>query len=70
MKMRIDSKDFRVRAGEKVQLKQWPTRIKPCHKSKAHYKEILADVEERRQWKHYQKAYEACLSATSTAIAP
>ncbi len=29
-----------------------------------------ADVEERKLWKHYMKAYEACLGATSTRYAP
>jgi polyphosphate kinase 2 (PPK2 family) len=30
----------------------------------------VADVEERKFWKHYMKAYEDCLSATSTKDAP
>jgi PPK2 family polyphosphate:nucleotide phosphotransferase len=30
----------------------------------------LADVHERKYWKHYMKAYEACLNATSTHHAP
>jgi PPK2 family polyphosphate:nucleotide phosphotransferase len=34
------------------------------------WKFSLADVEERKFWKHYMKAYEACLSATSTKEAP
>ncbi len=29
-----------------------------------------ADIEERRYWQQYMQAYEACLSATSTTIAP
>ena len=29
-----------------------------------------ADIEERKYWKQYRKAYEACLSATSTRDAP
>ena len=29
-----------------------------------------ADIQERKFWKDYMKAYEACLSATSTAKAP
>jgi len=41
--MKINSKHFQVRAGEKVKLKQWPTRVKPCYKSKEHYKELLAE---------------------------
>lgn len=40
--MKINSKHFRIRAGEKVDLKQWPTRVKPFYKSKEHYKKILA----------------------------
>ncbi len=34
------------------------------------WKFSMADVEERRYWKQYMKAYEACLSATSTASSP
>ena len=34
------------------------------------WKFSLADIGERKLWDHYQKAYEACLSATSTASAP
>ena len=41
--MKINSDDFRVRAGEKVKLKKWPTRIKQCYRSKEHYKEILGE---------------------------
>jgi hypothetical protein len=29
MKMKINSKDFRVREGDKVNLKKWPTAVKP-----------------------------------------
>ena len=29
-----------------------------------------ADIEERKFWKEYMKAYEKCLSATSTSDAP
>jgi PPK2 family polyphosphate:nucleotide phosphotransferase len=35
-------KDFRVREGEKVVLKKWPTRVKPVFESKEDYKEMLA----------------------------
>ena len=34
------------------------------------WKFSLADIHERKYWKHYMKAYEACLSATSTHHAP
>lgn len=41
--MKIHVKGFRVREGEKVKLKKWPTKIHPVYKSKEHYKEVLAD---------------------------
>jgi len=45
--MKIDIKEFRVPAGEKVKLKKWATNIKPLYKSDKHYKELLtADVGE------------------------
>jgi len=34
------------------------------------WKFSLADIHERKYWKHYQKAYEDCLNATSTRHAP
>lgn len=34
------------------------------------WKFSIADVNERKFWKQYMKAYEACLSATSTSHAP
>jgi polyphosphate kinase 2 (PPK2 family) len=37
---------------------------------KKNWKVNLADIEERKFWKHYMKAYETCLSATSTRVAP
>ena len=44
--MKINSKDFRVR-GEKVNLKKWPTIIKPFCKSKKQYKELLEEHVEK-----------------------
>jgi len=45
--MKIKSKDFRVQEGEKVKLKQWPTRVQPFYKSKKRYKKLLGEhVEE------------------------
>jgi PPK2 family polyphosphate:nucleotide phosphotransferase len=41
--MRIKTEDFRVREGEAVDLKKWPTRVDPVYKSKAVYKALLAD---------------------------
>jgi len=40
--MRIDVDRFRVRPGERVRLKQAPTRVQPCYASKADYQERLA----------------------------
>jgi PPK2 family polyphosphate:nucleotide phosphotransferase len=41
--MAIHSKYFRVRAGEKVKLKKWPTRIKPSYHSTGQYQAILSE---------------------------
>ena len=39
--MKIDSKDFRVRPGKKVDLGKWPTRVRPYYGSKKDYLETL-----------------------------
>jgi len=39
--MKIKFKDYRVREGEKVKLKRWPTRVKPLYASKRQYQELL-----------------------------
>jgi PPK2 family polyphosphate:nucleotide phosphotransferase len=45
--MKINSKDFRVPAGQKVNLKKWPTLVKPVYKSKKAYAKLLQNqVEE------------------------
>jgi PPK2 family polyphosphate:nucleotide phosphotransferase len=41
MKKKINSRDFRVRHGEKVKLREWPTRVKPFCKSKKQYQKLL-----------------------------
>ena len=41
--MKINSKDFLVRPGGKVNLKKWPTNIKPIFKSKDQYHQILGE---------------------------
>ena len=41
MRMKINSKDFRVRHGEKVKLREWPTRVKPFCNSKKQYQKLL-----------------------------
>jgi len=56
MTTNISSKDFRVPPGEKVDLREWPTMVKPFCKSKKSYKKLLKDqVEELRslQRLHY-----------------
>jgi len=41
--VKIDSKDFRVREGDKVDLKKWPTKVDPVYKSKEQYQKILEE---------------------------
>jgi len=41
MTMKIDSKDFRVDPGDKIELRKWPTIVKPFCKSKKRYKKLL-----------------------------
>jgi PPK2 family polyphosphate:nucleotide phosphotransferase len=43
MKTKIDSKDFRVRPGEKVQLNECPTIVKPYCKTKKQYQKLLEE---------------------------
>jgi PPK2 family polyphosphate:nucleotide phosphotransferase len=43
MKMKINSKDFRVRPREKVKLSEWPTTVKPFCKSKKRYQKLLGE---------------------------
>jgi PPK2 family polyphosphate:nucleotide phosphotransferase len=42
MNMKINSKDFRVREGDEVNLRKWPTIIDPICKSKERYQKLLA----------------------------
>jgi PPK2 family polyphosphate:nucleotide phosphotransferase len=41
--MHIESKEFRVAEGDKVDLDKWPTVVKPVYKSKAQYQKLLED---------------------------
>ena len=41
--MKINSKDFRVQPGEKVEIGQWPTIVKPICKSKKRYHKLLQE---------------------------
>jgi len=43
MKTKIESKDFRVRPGEKVELNECPTIVKPYCKSKKQYQKLLEE---------------------------
>ena len=57
--MKIGTNDFRVIAGDKVELKKWPRRVKPFYKSKEQYQEMLSE--------HIQKlsAQQSLLYATN-----
>lgn len=39
--MKINSKDFRVRKGQEVNLRRWRTNVEPVYKSKEHYQQLL-----------------------------
>ena len=39
--MKIKSKDFRVPPGKRLDLKQWPTRVKPVYSSKKNYHNLV-----------------------------
>jgi hypothetical protein len=43
MKMKINSKDFRVRPGEKVKLEEWPTTVRPICGTKNRYQKLLGE---------------------------
>lgn len=58
---------FFLHLSKEEQRKRFLDRIDEPTKN---WKLSLADIEERRLWKHYMKAYEACLTATSTRVAP
>jgi PPK2 family polyphosphate:nucleotide phosphotransferase len=57
MKMKINSRNFRMRPGAKVQLTEWPTIVKPFCKSKKEYRELLREhVEELSSLQHLHYA--------------
>ena len=58
---------FYLHLSKEEQRKRFLQRIDEPEKN---WKFSLADVEERKFWKQYMKAYEECLSATSTRDAP
>jgi polyphosphate kinase 2 (PPK2 family) len=41
--VRITSKDLRVREGDAVNLRKWPTNVDPVYRSKEHYNKLLAE---------------------------
>ena len=41
--MKIQTKNFRVSEGDKVDLDKWPTKVDPVYKSKGQYKKLLDD---------------------------
>ncbi len=43
LKMKINPKNFRVRQGDKVNLKKWPTIVDPVYKSKEQYQKLLEE---------------------------
>ena len=58
---------FFLHLSKEEQRKRFLQRIDEPNKN---WKFSLADVEERKFWKEYRRAYEACLGATSTKHAP
>jgi len=58
---------FFLHLSKEEQRKRFLDRIDEPDKN---WKFSLADIEERKFWKEYMQAYEACLGATSTKAAP
>jgi PPK2 family polyphosphate:nucleotide phosphotransferase len=58
---------FYLHLSKEEQRKRFLARIDEPEKN---WKFGLGDIEERKFWKHYMKAYEECLSATSTQNSP
>jgi len=58
---------FFLHLSKDAQRKRFLARIDEPEKN---WKFSLGDIEERKFWKHYMKAYEECLSATSTRNSP
>lgn len=58
---------FFLHLSEEEQRKRFLQRIDEPEKN---WKFSLADIEERKYWDQYMRAYEACLGATSTENAP
>jgi PPK2 family polyphosphate:nucleotide phosphotransferase len=65
MKHGLDPSQFKVREGQKVDLKHWPTEVKPFYRSKEDYEEILArhigDMSERQNLLYAHNRYSLLL---------
>jgi PPK2 family polyphosphate:nucleotide phosphotransferase len=58
---------FFLHLSKEEQRKRFLARIDEPDKN---WKFSTADIEERKYWRHYMKAYEECLGATSTSDSP
>jgi PPK2 family polyphosphate:nucleotide phosphotransferase len=58
---------FFLHLSKEEQRQRFLARIDEPEKN---WKFSMADIEERQYWKQYMKAYEKCLGATSTRLAP
>jgi polyphosphate kinase 2 (PPK2 family) len=73
MKMKIHSNDFRVREGDEVNLKNWPTKVDPVYKSKEQYKKLLEEHVEQlssQQQLHYASDRHAVLLIFQARMRP
>jgi PPK2 family polyphosphate:nucleotide phosphotransferase len=43
LKMKISSKEFRMREGDELNLRKWPTILEPVYKSKEQYQKLLGE---------------------------
>lgn len=63
--MKIHAKDFRVRHGAKLNLGEWPTKVRPVYSSKEDYEQQLADhvvqMNERQQLLYATNRYAVLL---------
>ena len=63
--MKIKSKDFQVKEGDKVSLKKWPTLVKPVYKSKDQYQQLLdkqvQELSELQQLQYASNRYSVLL---------
>jgi PPK2 family polyphosphate:nucleotide phosphotransferase len=62
--MRINAKDFRVRPGEKVKLREWPTLVQPFCNSRKAYRKLLEEHVKKLsslQQIHYASSHYALL---------